>query len=152
MLLHLWDMEQEYGPLFTFTMPGLGRNFVINQPEWLDQVRKGDGSVWRKGDAAILVFSEFPGPQSTVAMEGAQWRISPYSSKKGSLNIFSRPIVQSKSFDKSAANAMNKILSIGHKMLCSAAEQGLELDFNEFAGRLVTALFLQFAFSLEMDL
>lgn len=34
-------LHQEYGPLFTFTMPYWGRNIVVNRPEWLEHVKKG---------------------------------------------------------------------------------------------------------------
>lgn len=40
MLRHLGRLESQYGELFTFTMPGWGRNIVINRPEWLEHVRK----------------------------------------------------------------------------------------------------------------
>ena len=46
MLKFVENMETEYGPLFTFTLPGWGRNIVINRPEWLEHMRKG-GSLFR---------------------------------------------------------------------------------------------------------
>lgn len=40
MIGYLGDLERQYGPVFTFTMPFWGRNIVIQRPEWLDHVRR----------------------------------------------------------------------------------------------------------------
>lgn len=42
MLSLLSTLEEYYGPLFTFTLPGWGRNVIVNRPEWLEHVRQGE--------------------------------------------------------------------------------------------------------------
>ena len=46
MIGYLGDLEQKYGPVFTFTMPYWGRNIVVNRPEWLEHVRKSEQRVF----------------------------------------------------------------------------------------------------------
>ena len=45
MISYLGDLERQYGPVFTFTLPYWGRNIVVNRPEWLEHVSKSEQSV-----------------------------------------------------------------------------------------------------------
>ncbi|KAF7790411.1 hypothetical protein EIP86_001366 [Pleurotus ostreatoroseus] len=69
-------MENTYGPLFTFTLPGWGRNIVINRPEWLEHVRKGDATKYGKGAIVRDVFSQFPGKAAPVSSDGNEWKVA----------------------------------------------------------------------------
>ena len=40
MIFWMDEMNNKYGPLYTFTMPGWGRCIVINHPIWLEHMRK----------------------------------------------------------------------------------------------------------------
>lgn len=48
MLALLSALERRYGPLFTFTLPGWGRNIMINRPEWLEHMRQRESSGARR--------------------------------------------------------------------------------------------------------
>ncbi|EGO28594.1 putative monooxygenase [Serpula lacrymans var. lacrymans S7.9] len=138
MLFYLAELEHQYGELFTFTMPGWGRNIVINRPEWLEHTRKQDGVGYGKGPTALAMFRQFPGVSSAFSTEGTRWKASRQVTKF--------------TFDSHVSRAMSEIVPVAKELLTSAAKDGLEVDFDNFCGRIVLAIFCKTSMSVETNM
>ncbi|KAF8994556.1 cytochrome P450 [Cyathus striatus] len=140
-LLH--KLEANYGPLFTFTLPYWGRNIVVNRPEWLDHVKKRDTIAYTKGDVVRDVFSQFPGPNTPVATDGAAWR----SARK-----MMQPVFSMNSVNNHASEAMAELVPTILELLRNASKNDIAVEFNDFAGRIALTVFCKMAFSIDTGL
>ncbi|OCB89301.1 hypothetical protein A7U60_g3500 [Sanghuangporus baumii] len=131
-----------HGPLYTFTMPSWGRCIVVNHPSWLEHIRKNDTMVYTKGMATLAIFKEFPGPMSPFATDGTSWR---------SCRKLISPIFSVKNFNIQVSTAMNEIIPIAVDMLLSAADEGVQFDWNNFSGRVAISVLYRMAFGLDPE-
>ncbi|KZT02794.1 cytochrome P450 [Laetiporus sulphureus 93-53] len=142
-LLWLQRMQSEFGPLWTFTMPPWGRGVIINRPEWLAHVKQVDIQKYSRGSVAIAIFSEFPGKNTPVASEGAEWRLA----RKTMFPIFTH-----RSFSDHVAIAMHEILLVTRALLRSASTKGVPIDWNDLAGRVAIAIFCKSSLGITTGL
>lgn len=92
MLAWIDECREKYGNLWTLTMPGTGRTIVVNHPVWIDHIRKcqtflhagwclsytsptvDDTLLYTKGSIFVSIFQAFPGSNTPLATDGAEWR------------------------------------------------------------------------------
>ncbi|KAI0744628.1 cytochrome P450 [Earliella scabrosa] len=134
---------EAYGPICTFTFPPWGRGILINRPEWLAHIKKADMQKYSRGPIAVEVFSEFPGGMAPVASEGAQWRLARKT-------MF--PIFTIRAFTEHVSLAMNELVPMTRKLLLSASNQGVPIDWNDLAGRIAIAIFTRSSFNTKTDI
>ncbi|KAL6304066.1 cytochrome P450 [Sparassis latifolia] len=143
MLMYLSILEEKYGPMFAFNMPGYGRTIVINRPEWLEHMRKSENHLW-KGRFYTLCFQEFPGSGSAFGSEGMKWR----SSRK-----IMKPVFVTPTFDRDVSHCMNEVAITAREALENVAKQGIAINFNvDFCGRLSLEVFCKMALDYDMGL
>ncbi|PCH37062.1 cytochrome P450 [Wolfiporia cocos MD-104 SS10] len=141
--MYLSVLHKRYGELFTFTMPRWGRSIVIHRPEWLEHMRKYDGTIYGKGDVSLSIFKEFPGPVSAFGSEGQEWRMS---------RRVMRPIFITQSFDVDVSRAMSEIVPVAKELLMNASMINQPIGFNNFYGRVAMVIFCKMALNYETDL
>ncbi|KAJ8509368.1 hypothetical protein ONZ45_g8459 [Pleurotus djamor] len=134
--------QAKYGECFTFSMPSWGRVVVINVPQWLEIMRKGDNITFGKGEAALSIFREFPG-YSAFGTEGKSWRLT---------RRVQLPVYQLKSANDHVVQSLANILPTAKTLLHAAGKQSLVIDWNHFAGRLALDIFCKSALSLDAKL
>ncbi|KAH9915853.1 cytochrome P450 [Fomitopsis serialis] len=146
-LLYLSSLQKHYGELYSFTMPGWGRNIVVNRPEWLEHIRKHDGSIYGKGDLVLSIFAEFPGSSSAFGSEGQEWRLS---------RKLMKPIFATRTFSSDVSHAMHEIVPLARELLSHASKQNRLIDFNggssHFCGRLALVMFCKMSLDYDTDL
>ncbi|GJE95572.1 cytochrome P450 [Phanerochaete sordida] len=132
--------EDIYGPLFTYTVPGLGRSIVINRPEWLEHVKKKDMIVYGKGKRTLTIFRRFVGSFSQASTEGEAWKAN---------RRITTSLVNIKTFDKQVARVMGEVIPTAIELLTNVASSQSIIDWNIFAGRLSLEMLFRVAFSAD---
>ncbi|KAH9920287.1 cytochrome P450 [Fomitopsis serialis] len=143
MLRFLDNMEATYGPLFTFTLPNWGRNIVINRPEWLEHMRKGDTTIYAKGEVVRDVFSQFPGSTTPISTDGPAWKYA---------RRIMQPIFGAKAVNTHASKAMCEIVPTVRSLLRTASLQNVAIDWKDLSGRLALSIFCKMAFDMPTDM
>ncbi|ESK97209.1 cytochrome p450 monooxygenase [Moniliophthora roreri MCA 2997] len=143
MLMLMDELQETYGELFTFTMPGWGRNIVVNRPEWLEHIRKRDTQLYGKGPVELAIFGEFPGERSAFGSEGNDWKLS---------RRIIQPIFTTKTFDEHVSQAMNGAMPLTVSLVESLAAHNATFDFNKLSGRLALMIFCKMALNNDLDL
>ncbi|KAH9920284.1 cytochrome P450 [Fomitopsis serialis] len=143
MLKFLDNMEATYGPLFTFTLPSLGRNIVINRPEWLEHMRKGDTTIYAKGKVVRDVFSQFAGTTTPISTDGSAWKDA---------RRLVQPIFAAKAVNTHASKAMCEIVPTVRTLLRAACRQNVAVDWKDLSGRLALGIFCKMAFDVSTDM
>uniref|UniRef100_A0A0W0FBP4 Putative monooxygenase n=1 Tax=Moniliophthora roreri TaxID=221103 RepID=A0A0W0FBP4_MONRR len=163
MLMFMDELQETYGELFTFTMPGWGRNIVVNRPEWLEHIRKRDTQLYGKGPVELAIFGEFPGERSAFGSEGNDWKLSRriiqymFKVENGEIGDncicwLSRPIFTTKTFDEHVSQAMNEAMPLTVSLVESLAAHNATFDFNKLSGRLALMIFCKMALNNDLDL
>ncbi|KZT04146.1 cytochrome P450, partial [Laetiporus sulphureus 93-53] len=144
-LLWLQRMHSEFGPLWTFTMPPWGRGVIINRPEWLAHVKhlEVDIQKYSRVPVSITIFSEFPGKNTPLASEGAEWRLAQRT-------VF--PIFTHRSFSDHVAIAMHEIILVTRALLRSASMECVPIDWNDLAGHVAIAISCKSSLSINTGL
>ncbi|VDB98242.1 unnamed protein product [Peniophora sp. CBMAI 1063] len=132
------QLNENYGPVATFTLPPWGRGILINRPEWLLYVKQADIQKYSRGPVARALFKEFPGGKTPVASEGAGWRLARKSMY---------PIFTVKSFTEHVSSAMNTIVPTARSFLLNASKKNIPVDWNDLAGRIALSIFSHSAFT-----
>ncbi|KAJ3551513.1 hypothetical protein NM688_g4661 [Phlebia brevispora] len=136
-------MQSIYGPLFTFTLPGWGRNIVINRPEWLEHMRKGDTTIYGKGQVVRDVFGQFPGSTTPISTDGTQWKYA---------RRMMQPIFGAKAVNSHASQAMKEIIPITQDLLREVSKKNMAIDWNDLCSRLAVSIFCKMAFNMPTGL
>jgi len=142
MIRFLHEMQEAYGPLYTFTLPYWGRIIVVNRPEWLEHIKRRDTVSYTKGRVVQDVFSQFPGPNTPVATEGASWR----RARKRM-----QPLFSTNSIHNHASHTIREFAPVIQNFLKDASRKGTVFDWNDFCARFTITVFCKMAFSLHLD-
>ncbi|KAJ3551970.1 hypothetical protein NM688_g4406 [Phlebia brevispora] len=123
-------------------MPPWGRVILINRPEWLEYIKQGDVQRYSRGPIAVALFTEFPGRNTPVGSEGAEWRFARRTMA---------PIFTVKSFTNHVSSAMNEIVPLTRELLSDACQKGVPVDWNDLSGRIAFSIFCKSALDLDTN-
>lgn len=138
---HGWQLkaQQQYGPGYSFTLPGLGRLIDVSRPDWIEHVQKTNFNGYAKGDSFHRMMKDVLG-SGIFNVDGDQWK----AQRKLASRIFTV-----KAFSNIILSVIREDTEQLDRILVSKAQSGEVFNIQELFFRFTLSTFVKIAFNQD---